>query len=407
MTPVSANTLHSQADDLSWLRPSIVLLGMLTAVDAMSIDSYLPALPAIARDFRASAVEVQITLSVFLAGIAAGQALWGPISDRWGRRIPLLAGLACYCLGTVMAIWAPGLLLLTAARVMQAIGASAGLVLARAIISDLWGSGEAARLYSLMMQVLGITALVSPLMGGAILIYGTWRTIFVALLLIGVLTAIWSFVGLRESLPREKRSSEGGLLAGYRALCSDKGFMLAVLACALATATMFATLSGSSFLFIDGFGWSSTQFSILYAFSSLGFVLVCQLNGWLLERLSDAALLRIGMTVQLACGLALLAVALWPEPSPLAFAVLWVLLMGNLGILLGNAVSVAMRQAPKNYAGTASAIVGIAQFGLSAAISPLAGALDDLALSFAGTTAVCAVLAWGVNVLSLRRLQPA
>lgn len=388
------------------VRPSIVLLGLLTALDAMAIDSYLPALPAIARDLGVNVVEAQATLSVFLIGLAAGQALWGPISDRLGRRWPVIAGLVVYCLGSLGGWLAPSIEWLIAARLLQAIGASAGLVLARAIISDLWEAGEAARLYSIMMQVLGITALFSPLLGGALLHVGDWRLIFLLLLVAGIVTGCWSFTRIGESLPPERRGGGGGLLAGYGALLRLPPFLLAALAAAMGMATMFAALAGGSFLFVDRFGWSSTQFSFLYASSSIAFIIVCQINNGLLGRMGDAGVLKIGVALQLGLAAIMLALAVTGMAQAWNFAALWVLLIANLGILLGNAVSVAMRCAPASHAGTASAMVGIAQFGVSALISPLAGASSDLALSFAATTAGCAALAWILTHLALRSAPP-
>jgi len=379
-----------------------VLLGMLTALDAMAIDSYLPALPAIARDMDASVVEAQVTLSIFLIGLAAGQALWGPISDRFGRRGPILAGLAVYCLGSLGGMMAPSMELLIAARFLQAIGASAGLVLARAIISDLWDPDAAARLYSIMMQVLGVTALVSPLLGGALLLVSGWRLIFLFLFVAGLATMAWSYAGIPESLPPERRQRAQGIFSGYGKLFRQPVFLLATIAAAFGTATMFATLSGSSFLFIDQYGWTSTEFSILYASSSVAFIGVCQINNWMLPKRGDEALLKIGMVLQFLITAAMMASLFAGVAGAMVFAVLWVLLMANLGILLGNAVSLAMRHAPEGFAGTASAFLGVLQFSVSALASPLAGASADLALSFAGTAFGCAGVALLATLLALR-----
>lgn len=385
------------------IRPPVVLLGLLTALDAMAIDSYLPALPSIARDMGVDVVSAQVTLAVFLIGLAAGQLLWGSVSDRIGRRGPMIAGLVVYCAGSLGGALAPSIDLLIAARLLQAIGASAGLVLARAIVADLWTAREAARLYSIMMQTLGVTALVSPLLGGALLVVSGWRAIFLFLLVAGILTGGWSVAGIRESHPPHRRAMPGSVLAGYARLWRLRSFMLATGAAAAGIATMFATLAGSSFLFIDRFGWTSIEYSCLYAASSVAFVAVCQINTVLIGRIGDAKMLKIAVALQLGLALVMLALALGGNADAWSLALLWTLLMGNLGILLGNAVSVAMRLAPAECAGTASAMIGVAQFGAGALVSPLAGALNDLALSFAATTAGCAALAWLMTHLALRK----
>lgn len=385
------------------IAPSLLLLGVLTAIDAMSIDSYVPALPAITRDLAASPVAVQGTLATFLIGIAVGQAFWGPCADRLGRRGPLLAGLVIYCIGSVGCALAGSLELLTAARFVQAIGASSGLVLSRAIVADVWPSDRTAAIYSLMMQILGVTALVSPLVGAGVLLIAGWRTIFAILLMVGVLSLAWSGWALPESLPPERRARSATFFTGYGKLLKHPAFMLAALASSFATATMFATLSGSPFLFVDRFGWTSGQFSFLYAGSSLAFIAICEVNQAQLKRRSAASLLWLAVGLQLVA--AVFLVGLLPLPLPIqtwGFALGWIALMANLGILLGNSVSVAMELAPEEAAGTASAIIGVMQFGLSAMLTPLATVSANLAVSFALTVLGCAATAWGITALVLR-----
>jgi MFS transporter, DHA1 family, multidrug resistance protein len=386
------------ASPLPLVAPSLALLGVLTAIDAMSIDSYVPALPLIARTMGVSPMAIQGTLSLFLLGIGLGQAFWGPLSDRLGRRGPLLAGLVIYCLGALGCALAPSVGWLSLARFIQAIGASSGLVLARAIVADIWPEERTARIYSLLMQVLGVTALVSPLAGAGLLSLAGWRSIFLVLLLVGAGSLAWSALDIRESLPPRGPAGGGALLAGYARVARRPAFLLATVAASLGTAAMFATLSGSSFLFVTHFGWTSGEFSLLYAGSALVFIGVCEINQRALHRRSADELLRLAVTLQVA-GAAVLALLLLAPGGVQAwgFALGWIALMGNLGLLLGNSVAVAMRLAPARDAGTASAVIGITQFALSAAVAPLATLSANLPACFAMTTLGCAVLAWGAT----------
>lgn len=383
--------------------PSLALLGMLTAIDAMSIDIYVPALPQIARAMAVSPVAIQATLSLFLLGIGLGQAFWGPLSDRVGRRGPLLVGLCVYCAGSLGCVLAPSVGWLSLARFVQAIGASSGLVLSRAIVADIWPEERTARIYSLLMQVLGVTALVSPLIGAGLLQLGSWRVIFVVLLGVGLVSLGWSALGIRESLPAGARAGGASFLSGYGRVLRRPAFLLATATSSLATAAMFATLSGSSFLFVTYYGWTSGEFALLYAGSALVFIGVCEINQRQLKRRSATDLLRLAVTLQVIGAAAM--TALLPLAGPVqawGFALGWILLMGNLGILLGNSVAVTMRLAPAEDAGTASAVIGVAQFALSAAIAPLATLLTNLPASFALTTLACAVLAWIAAKLAFR-----
>ncbi len=377
-------------------RPSILLLGLLTAIDAIAIDSYVPALPAIGRSFGADAAAVQATLAAFFAGVAIGQAFWGPISDRWGRRGPLLLGMLLYVAGSLAAAGAPGLEALVAARFVQAVGASAGLVLARAIVSDIWPPEEAPRLFSIMMQILGVTALAAPLLGGALLAAGSWRAIFGLLAVIGLCCLAWTAVAVRESLPPGRSAVQsGGSFGGLcRRLAQISGFVRAVLVSAFSMGAMFAAIAGGSFLFIDAFGWSSGSYALLYAATSAAFVAACQANNMLLRRVGAARLLVAGLHAQALFALMLLALVLLGVADSFVFALFLILFIGNLGFILGNAVAEAMRLAPEDIAGTASAAIGVTQFLLSAIVAPLAVGLRDIPLSFALATAACALVAW-------------
>jgi len=391
-------------------RPSVALLGFLTAIDAISIDSYVPALPALARELSTSATAVQSTLAVFLVGIALGQALWGPISDCIGRRRPLLLGLACYLAGSLLGAAAPNLLTLIVARLLQATGASAGLVIARAVVADAWPGEQTARLYSLMMQVLGVTALFSPLLGGILLTAGSWRYIFLMMTATAALATLWTVAGLPETHPAGTRAARpaGSWLAAFAALLKEHSFLWATATSALALATMFVLLAGSPFIFVREYRWSNLAFSALYSATSIAFIAVCELNKWLLRRTSAARLLSAGLWIQLALTIAFLVLALTRRGGAWAFAALMVALVGLLGVILGNAVAEAMRRAPALLLGSSSAVIGVAQFLASALATPLSTTAPSnvgasVALTAAAGTAAALGCAWCARVPRLSR----
>ncbi len=373
-------------------RPSIWLLGVLTAIDAIAIDLCVPALPSLQRTFAVDAVAAQATLSVFFAGLAAGQAAWGPASDRFGRRPPLLIGLAALVAGSILAAAADSLAAMLFGRFLQAIGASAGLVLARAVVNDLWPADRAARLYSQLMQILGLATMIAPVVGGALLLLGSWRWIFVTLTAIGVIALVWTW----RSLPESRASSavaDERLVEGWLRLVRLPGFAATVMISALTMAAMFVLLTGFSFLFIGELGWSSTQFSILYGGTSIGFVLACQLNILALARTSAARVLRLGLAGQLLLALVLTTLVLGGGRHAPTIAILFAGLISSLGFTLGNAVSEAMGRAPPALAGAASGAIGVTQFSFSALVTPLATLDPSVSRSTVLTLLACAVAA--------------
>lgn len=374
----------------------ILILGLLTAIDAMSIDIYVPAIPELQRYFETSPSAVQATLSIFFVGIALGQALWGPLSDRYGRSRPLLIGLAIYAAGSLFAILADNLAVLIVGRFFQAIGASAGLVIARAMVDDLFEAEEGAQTYSILMQILGLTALVSPMLGGAVLLVASWRLIFALLLAVGLGCALATWLLLPESLPaaRRRHVALAQHVAHYRTLLHSRAFLMPAFASAFSLGAMFAFLAGGSFIFVQDFGWSPSAYAILYAGTSIGFVLLCAINNAVLRRASAASLCRIGLLIQLALAASLFALIVAGRAEAWSVASIMALIMADLGLILGNSVACAMRHTD-GHAGVGSGLLGILQFLVSAAAAPLATAGTNLALSISATILACALIAWG------------
>jgi MFS transporter, DHA1 family, multidrug resistance protein len=374
-------------------RASLVLvLGALSAFGPLSIDMYLPGLPSLGRSLDAPAWAVQLTLTACLAGLALGQVLAGPLSDRFGRRRPLLAGVALYAVASLLCAAAPSVAVLVGLRFAQGAAGAAGIVIARAIVRDMHSGAAAARFFSLLMLVNGLAPILAPVIGGQVLGVTTWRGVFVLLAAIGVLLLAATAAAMPETLPPESRHPGGiaDTVRTFGSLLADRAFLGYALACGLAFGAMFAYISGSPFVIQDIYGASPQLYSVMFATNALGLVLASQANRALLRRLEPRAILRSALSVQALAGVALLVVVaagggVWGI-VPLLFVV-----VASLGLVFPNATALALADHP-HVAGSASGLLGVLQFIVGAATAPLVGAGGTAtALPMALTIAVLGV----------------
>jgi DHA1 family bicyclomycin/chloramphenicol resistance-like MFS transporter len=371
----------------------ILILGALTAFGPLSIDMYLPAFPALQAELGVGAGAVQATLAVFFAGLALGQPLYGPLSDRYGRRPPLLAGIALYVAGSVAAALAPDITSLTLARIAQALGGCAGMVIARAVVADLFDERGIARVLSLLVLVMGLAPILAPLAGGQLLALVGWRAIFWFLAAFALACLAAAALGLPETHPPERRS-EGGLGAAMRAytrLVLDLRFVAFALAGALSMAGLFAYIAGSPFVFIQLYGVSPQHFGYLFGLNAIGIIGASQVNVRLLRRYSGQSILAVATIVNLGAGAALLAVVLAGAGGLVALMVPLFAAIASLGFIIGNSVAAAMAQVSANR-GAASALIGLFQFAVAAAASTAVGTVGDgTALPLAAMVAAAAL----------------
>ncbi|MGU3493274.1 multidrug effflux MFS transporter [Xanthobacteraceae bacterium A53D] len=348
----------------------VLLLALYTGLDAMAIDMYLPGMPVIAEDFGVSAGRIQQTLSVFLAGLAIGQALYGPLLDRYGRRMPLLAGAVVFVLGSVLAALAPSVEWLLAARFLQAIGAAAGLVAPRAIVSDLCDLKECARIFSLLMQVMMIAPILAPILGGFVLGHGSWRLIFWMMAGLGAAGFVWGLYAIPETLPAAGRMPLrlGTTLRAYGGQMRDRAFMAYTLAGGFILGSLFVYISASAFVFSDHFGLSEVQFSYVFAANSVALVLGGQLADRLLKRgRAERGIMLAGIALHTLAGAILFAVTQTTGASFVTYALLLAVAVGALGLVFGNLTALTMSHAGKQ-AGVASALMGTVQYLMSAVV---------------------------------------
>lgn len=352
----------------------ILILGALSAFGPLSVDMYLPSLPAMAGEFHAPAAAVELTLTGCVLGLGLGQLVIGPLSDTLGRRRPLIVGMALYAVFSAACALAPSVYLLVLFRIVQAIGGAAGIVIARAVVRDLFSGREMARFFSLLMLVIGVAPIVAPLLGGQLIRVTSWRGIFVVLTVVGLILLIATATGLPETLPSGKRvpGSLNATLGTYARLLGDRRFVGTVLAGALGFGAMFAYISGSPFVLQDVYGLSPQWFSVAFGVNALGIVLLSQLNGAvLLERFSPRALLRVGLLIGLLAGLVAVLGVVANLGLPVVLPALF-LLVSSVGVIMPNATTLAMSGHPKS-AGSASAVLGAAQFVVGGAVAPLVG----------------------------------
>ena len=351
----------------------VLILGGLSAFAPLSIDMYLPALPSMARALHTSPSAAQLSLTACLIGLAAGQLLAGPLSDARGRRGPLQSGVAVYAAASVLCIIAPSIWILLALRLLQGFAGAAGIVIARAIVRDLYDGDEMARFYALLLMVNGAAPVFAPILGGQLLRVTSWRGVFAVLALIGAVLVVAVMLWLPETLPAARRH-HGGLRSVARdgaRLVGDHEFTRYALASGLAFGAMFAYISGSPFVLEAKFGISPQLFSLLFAINGTGIICAGQASRLLVGRLSQRALLTIGLTASASGGLLLLFAALTAAGLPLILPALFVL-VASIGLILPNATALALAK-HGSQAGSASAVVGVAQFAIGALAAPLVG----------------------------------
>ena len=341
----------------------IMLLALFTSLGPLSIDMYLPALPQMAEDFQVSTLQIANTLPAYFMGLAIGQLIYGPISDRIGRKKPLYFGMALYAVASLLCILAPDHWSLIAARILQALGGCVGVVMARAAIRDCLDVQSSAQAFAQMMIVMGVAPVMAPVIGAVMLQYFEWQGIFILLSIIGLICLLCVHFFFDETLKVENRLKLNfkQVLILYSSILQDKSFRLPMLAGCLSGASLFCYISSASAVFMDGYGLSQKQFAFAFALNAMGIILISACNKQLARRFSVFQRLKIGGWIQVS-GAIILLIAGFLYLAPMALVMLGMFLaVSGIGFTGPNAMAIAMAQQGAR-AGTASAIMGSAQF---------------------------------------------
>ncbi|MFF7964183.1 multidrug effflux MFS transporter [Streptomyces sp. NPDC007903] len=383
------------------------MLGALTATTPLAMDMYLPSLPEVTRTLHAPAATVQLTLTACLAGMALGQLVVGPMSDRWGRRRPLLTGLAVYLVATVLCAFAPTVETLVAFRLAQGLAGAAGIVIARAVVRDLYDGVAMARFFSTLMLISGVAPIVAPLIGGQILRVTDWRGVFVVLTGIGAVLTALVWLRLPETLPPAERH-RGGVkesLRTMRGLLADLPFTGYLLAGGFAFAALFAYVSASPFVVQEVYGASPQTFSLLFGLNSVGLVVAGQINGKLLVgrvRLDRVLACGLAVIVLAATALLLMATGVFGEAGLAPVAAALFVLMSAMGFTMPNTQALALLRT-RHAAGSASALLGTTSFLIGAVASPLVGVAGERTAVPMAVVQLAAALVAGVCFMGLCR----
>lgn len=376
----------------------VLALGGLSALGPLSLDLYLPALPTLTADLGAGEAAGQLSLSLCMIGLAVGQLIVGPLTDRVGRRIPLLVGSAVFALSAGLCALAPSIGVLLALRLLGGLAGGAGIVIARAMVRDLYGGPQLARVFALLTLVMGVAPIGAPLLGGLLLVVTSWRGVFGALAALGIVLLV-AAATLGETLPAQRRNA-GGLAAMGRALrtvLADRTFLLPALVGAVGVCGMFVYIAMASFVLQRAYGLSAQQFALVFGVNAVGILVAGRLSASLVGRLGAARLLTAGVVVALVASVAMLVGVLvsgsvWALLVPLLF------LVSCTGVLLPNSTALAL-EGQAAVAGAASALFGLLQFAFGAAVPPLVSLSGVtplvMAVTICATAAVTALIRFG------------
>ncbi|WP_264272784.1 multidrug effflux MFS transporter [Duffyella gerundensis] len=370
-----------------------ITLGVLAALGPLCIDLYLPALPALARDLQTSTATAQLSLTAGLLGLGAGQLLFGPMSDKFGRVGPLLLSLVLLFIASVGCAMAQTIDQLLLARLFEGLSGAGGAVLSRAIARDMYSGHELTKFFALLMLVNGLAPIGAPVLGGALLTVLDWRGIFMTLAAIAVLLLLLSRFKLKETLPPERRS-QGSLFSAWAALgqvimhrpfmgfCLTQGFMMS---------GMFAYIGASPFVLQEIYGLSPQAFSFCFAANGIGLVIASQTSARLCPLWGEYRVLKGGLTLAFIASSSLLLLGISGAPLPLVLVALFFTIASN-GVIATTASSLAM-QSQGHRAGSASAVIGVTMFTLGAITVPITGIGGTSVLTMTATIFGCFMLA--------------
>ncbi len=354
----------------------IIILALMSSIAPLSTDMYLPALSYVKQSFQTDSFLIQLSIASFFIAFALGQLIYGPLSDIFGRKIPALVGIFFFIVSSLFCVIIDDIYAFIALRFFEALGGCAGVVIARAIVNDLFEIKEAAGIFALMMVFSSLAPMLSPTFGGILLEYFSWHSIFATLFALGILLFLMILFGLKESAPhlKGKKFSYHEAIKSYKVVLSDKRFLVYILCASFAMAAMFAYITGSSFVFTQFFGLSEQKFALLFGTNALGFIICANINARLVLKYESEKILAKALMIMFISAVILLINAFF-HPNFLLFELSIFTSIAMLGFITPNTTTLAMARF-KEHSGTASAVLGTMQFGFAGFISFVVGAID-------------------------------
>jgi len=374
----------------------LVLLGILTAVAPITTDMYLPGFPEMESTLGSSSGTAEFTLASFFIGVTLGQLFYGPVSDRFGRKSSLYFGFTLYTLASIGCVLSTNFESFTLFRFLQGMGGCAGIVISRAIVRDRTSARDTARAFSLLMLVMGVAPILAPMMGGWFLTLWGWRSIFIALVVFGVLSLCGIFFMLTEShdISHEEPLKLSSVLKKYSYLMRNRAFLGYTFATAFSMAGMFAYIAGSPFVFIELYGIQPQHYGWIFGFNALGLIVSSQLNARLLRIYPATTILRHALQIPVIVGISLVCLALVDKISLPFLIVGFFIFVSSVGWISPNATASALATHGQ-MAGTASALVGAFQYFFATIAGFLVGALHNhSAMPIILVMALCASAGW-------------
>lgn len=355
----------------------VIILGALTAIGALSIDMFLPGLPQIQSDFSTTTSNSQLTLSLFMIGLALGNLFVGPISDAIGRKTPLVVAMSLFTLASIGIIFVDNIWLMIALRFVQGFCGGAGAVISRAISSDLYSGKQLTKFLALLMLVNGVAPVIAPALGGVILSFATWRMVFVILTLFGVSMVIGSLFKVSESLELEERDSPhlGSIFKNFKQLLITPRFVLPMLIQGVTFIMLFSYISASPFITQSIYQMSAQQFSIMFAVIGISLIISSQLTGKMVDYIDRLTLLRILTIIQII-GVAVVSMTLVMHLSMWLLFIGFVILVAPVTGVATLGFSIAMDERTGGN-GSASSLLGLVQSLLGGLVSPLVGMMGE------------------------------
>lgn len=349
--------------------PLLLILGSVTAFGPLSIDMYLPAFPAIAREFNTSISTIELTLAVFFMGLAAGQMIYGPLADRFGRKKPLYAGLIIYILSSFLCATATNANALIVYRFFQSLGACAGMVISRAIVRDQFPPQDSAKVFSALMLITGAAPILAPIAGGAITAYLSWNWLFYFMFAASLCSLAGVHFLLKETKGNDPHYKFQNVFKTYASILKDRKFLGYALSGGCVYAGMFAYITGSPFVFIEYFGIPAKYYGFLFGSNAMALITCSQINGRLVQRHSLPSILKTVFFIIMLLSIILFGAGLVARHF-LAVALPLFFYVGCLGMVFPNTTAAALADQGR-HAGSASALIGTLQFSMAAASSAL------------------------------------